>query len=102
MTMKALKMPKVLNEGKGAVALSSRHKAVVAVVVSIALAARLYVHVNRVAIDPEMLGGITADSFYVSLTYLPRVREYKDVIRTDAEDQEEAEQLEDAHGFLEV
>ena len=67
MTMKALKMPKVWNEGKGAVALSNRQKAVVAVVVSIALAARLYVHVNRVAIDPEMLGGITADSFDVSV-----------------------------------
>ena len=58
-------MPKALNEGKGAVTLSSRLKTVVAVVVSIALAARLYDHVNRVAIDPEMLGGITADSFYV-------------------------------------
>ena len=68
MTMKALNIPKVWKEGKGAVALSSRHKAVVAVVVSIALAARLYVHVNRVAIDPEMLGGITADSFYVPVS----------------------------------
>ena len=34
------------------------------------------------------------------LAYLPRVREYKDVIRTDAEDQEDAEQLQEAHGFL--
>ena len=34
------------------------------------------------------------------LAYLPRVREYKDVIRTDAEDQEKAGHLEDAHGFL--
>ena len=34
------------------------------------------------------------------LTYLPRVREHKDVIRTDAEDQEEAEYLEIANGFL--
>ena len=58
-------MPKVWNMGKGAVTLSSRQKTVVAVVVSIAPAARLYVHENRVAIDPEMLGGITADSFYV-------------------------------------
>ena len=34
------------------------------------------------------------------LTYLPRVREHKDVIRTDAEDQEEAEYLEIANGCL--
>ena len=45
----------------------SRQKAVVAVVVSIAPAARLYVHVNRLASEPEMLGGITADSYRVLL-----------------------------------
>tara|TARA_B100000795_G_scaffold7977_1_gene5709 strand:- start:34 stop:243 length:210 start_codon:yes stop_codon:yes gene_type:complete len=68
MTTKALKRPKLMNMGYGAVKLSSREKTVVAVVVSIALAARLNVHVNRVAIDSEMLGGITADSFYVSVS----------------------------------
>jgi predicted SnoaL-like aldol condensation-catalyzing enzyme len=65
--MKALKMPKVRKDGKGAVALRSRQKAVVAVVVSIAPAARLYVHVNRLVSEPEMLGGITADSYRVLL-----------------------------------
>ena len=65
--MKVLKMPKVLTIGKGETAFRIRHNIVVTVVVSMAPAARLYVHVKRVFSEPEIELGMTALSFHVSL-----------------------------------
>ena len=48
-------------------ALRSRQKKVVVVVASMAEAARLYVHVKRVSIEPEIEGGMTALSCHEAM-----------------------------------
>ena len=63
MTMNMLKRPKACTMGKAEKPEMSSETAVVAVVVSIAPAARVYVHEKRVSSVPEIWGGTNALSW---------------------------------------
>ena len=125
-TMNMLKSPKAFTMGNLEVPEMKRETAVVAVVVSIAPAARVYVQEKRVSKVPEIGGGMTALSAQVSaktkISSAPRVYGWQRCgvrgackergvvtsgrkcgglsLHTDTEDKEDAQELQQCHLVL--